>query len=121
LSGLVNTHHHLNQTLFRSLPAAQITTSTLAESEVQDLVRTTQEASRAGRLIGLAELAMSGCTTVFDLSYLFKNGNTLDHQIGARKKIGVRFRAMRGSMSSGKSKGNFLRMIVSKDRGRGRG
>jgi len=41
------------------------------------------EASRASTLIGLAELALSGCTTVFDHSYVFKNGNNVDCQIEA--------------------------------------
>jgi hypothetical protein len=69
--------------------------------------RTTEEASRASTLIGLAELALSGCTTVFDHTYVFKNGNNVDCQIQAAKDIGVRFHASRGSMSLGQSQGGL--------------
>jgi hypothetical protein len=55
---------------------------------------------------------MSGCTTIFDHSYLFKSGNSLDHQIRAAQEIGIRFHASRGSMSLGESKADFLRTIV---------
>jgi 8-oxoguanine deaminase len=54
-----------------------------------------EEASRASTVIGLAELALSGCTTVFDNTYVFKNGNNVDCQIQAAKDIGVRFHASR--------------------------
>ena len=108
LPGLVNTHHHLNQTLFRNLPAAQNNNLfPWLKAQYRIWARTTKEASRASTLIGLAELAMSGCTTVFDHSYLFKSGNSLDHQIQAAKEIGVRFHASRGSMSLGESKGGL--------------
>jgi 8-oxoguanine deaminase len=69
--------------------------------------RTTEEASRASTLIGLAELALSGCTTVFDHTYVFKNGNNLDCQIQAARELGVRFHASRGSMSLGQSQGGL--------------
>src|ERR1700737_4230693 len=57
--------------------------------------------------LGLAELALSGCTTVFDHTYVFKNGNNLDCQIQAAKDLGVRFHASRGSMSLGQSQGGL--------------
>jgi cytosine/adenosine deaminase-related metal-dependent hydrolase len=57
--------------------------------------------------VGLAELALSGCTTVFDHSYVFKNGNSVDCQIEAARDLGVRFHASRGSMSLGQSKGGL--------------
>jgi 8-oxoguanine deaminase len=86
LPGFVNTHHHLNQTLTRNLPAAQNNNLfPWLQAQYRIWARTTQEASRASTLIGLAELELSGCTTVFDHSYVFKNGNSVDCQIQAAK------------------------------------
>src|SRR5258708_39222191 len=68
---------------------------------------TSEEASRASTLIGLAELALSGCTTVFGHTYGFKNGNNGDCQIQAAKELGVRFHASRCSMSLGQSQGGL--------------
>jgi 8-oxoguanine deaminase len=108
LPGLVNTHHHLNQTLVRNLPAAQNNNLfPWLRAQYRIWAGTTPEASRVSTLIGLAELALSGCTMVFDHSYIFKNGNTVDCQIEAAKEIGVRFHASRGSMSLGESKGGL--------------
>ena len=58
-------------------------------------------------IVGLAELALSGCTTVFDHSYIFKSGNTVDCIIDAAKKFGSRFHCSRRSMSLGESKGGL--------------
>ena len=108
LPGFVNTHHHLNQTLTRNLPAGQDNNLfAWLKAHYRVWARTTPEASRASTLIGLAELALSGCTTVFDHSYVFKNGNTVDCQIQAARELGVRFHASRGSMSLGESKGGL--------------
>jgi len=108
LPGLVNCHHHLDQTLTRNLPAGQ-------NAELFDWltahykvwVRRTPLASRTATLVGLAELALSGCTTVFDHAYLFQNGCRVDDQIAAAAEIGVRFMASRGSMSRGQSQGGL--------------
>src|ERR1700744_4404808 len=108
LPGFLNTHHHLNQTLTRNLPAAQNNTLfPWLQAQYRIWGRTTEEASRASTLIGLAELALSGCTTVFDHTYVFKNGNNVDCQIQAAKDIGVRSHASRGSMSLGQSQGGL--------------
>src|SRR6201987_5885482 len=108
LPGFVNTHHHPNQTLTRNLPAAQNNNLfPWLQAQYRIWASTTEEASRASTLIGLAELALSGCTTVFDHSYVFKNGNNVDCQVEAAKDIGVRFHASRGSMSLGESKGGL--------------
>jgi 8-oxoguanine deaminase len=108
LPGLVNTHHHLNQTLTRAFPAAQdaglfgwLTAQYPAWTKID------AEASRASTLVGLAELVLSGATTVFDHTYLYKNGNSVDVQVEAAREIGVRFHASRGSMSVGRSKGGL--------------
>ena len=108
LPGFVNTHHHLNQTLVRALPATQNNNLfAWLQAQYRIWASTTEEASRASTLIGLAELALSGCTTVFDHSYVFKSGNNVDCQIQAAKELGVRFHASRGSMSLGQSQGGL--------------
>src|SRR6478672_7568304 len=108
LPGFVNTHHHLNQTLTRNLVAAQNNNLfPWLQAHYRIWARTTEEASRASTLVGLAELALSGCTTVFDHTYVFKNGNNVDCQIEAARELGVRFHASRGSMSLGESKGGL--------------
>jgi cytosine/adenosine deaminase-related metal-dependent hydrolase len=108
LPGFVNTHHHLNQTLTRNLPAAQDNNLfAWLKAHYRIWARTTPEASRASTLIGLGELVLSGCTTAFDHTYLFKTGNNLDCQIEAARDLGVRFHASRGSMSLGESQGGL--------------
>jgi 8-oxoguanine deaminase len=109
LPGFVNTHHHLDQTLTRNLPAAQDNNLfRWLKVHYRVWASRTPEASRGSTLIGLAELAASGCTTVFDHAYVFKNGCRVDDQIAAAKEMGVRFHACRGSMSLGESKGGLL-------------
>jgi cytosine/adenosine deaminase-related metal-dependent hydrolase len=106
--GLVNTHHHLYQTLTRAVPAAQ-------DADLFHWLKTlypiwanlTPEAIRVSTLIGLAELALSGCTTASDHLYIFPDGCRLDDEIEAAREIGVRFHAARGSMSLGESKGGL--------------
>jgi cytosine/adenosine deaminase-related metal-dependent hydrolase len=108
LPGMVNTHHHLYQTLTRVVPAAQ-------DAVLFDWLKTlypiwaelTAEAVYVSTLVGLAELALSGCTTSSDHLYLFPNDSTLDDQIRAAQEIGVRFHAARGSMSLGESDGGL--------------
>jgi cytosine/adenosine deaminase-related metal-dependent hydrolase len=108
LPGFVNTHHHLDQTLTRNLPDAQ-NNNLFAWLKVHYRVwaNRTPDASRCSTLVGLAELTASGCTTVFDHAYVFKNGCRVDDQIAAAKEIGVRFHACRGSMSLGESRGGL--------------
>ncbi len=108
LPGLVNTHHHLNQTLVRNIPAVQNNNLfAWLKAQYRIWANTNAAASRTSTLVGLAELLLSGCTTVFDHTYVFKNGNTLDVQIEAARDIGVRFHASRGSMSLGESRGGL--------------
>lgn len=108
LPGFVNTHHHLNQTLTRNLPAAQNNNLfPWLTAQYRIWARTNPQASRTSALIGLSELALSGCTTVFDHSYLFRSGNKVDYLIEAARDLGVRFHASRGSMSLGESQGGL--------------
>ena len=106
--GLVNTHHHLYQTLTRVVPAAQNADLFHWLITLYPIwARLTPEAIRISTLTGLAELALSGCTTASDHLYIFPKGCRLDDQIEAARDIGVRFHASRGSMSLGESKGGL--------------
>jgi cytosine/adenosine deaminase-related metal-dependent hydrolase len=108
LPGFVNVHHHLDQTLTRNLPEAQNNNLfAWLRAHYRIWARRTPEATRGSTLVGLAELAASGCTTVFDHAYVFPNGCRVDDQIAAAREIGVRFHACRGSMSLGESRGGL--------------
>jgi len=108
LPGLINTHHHLYQTLTRCLPGAQ---DAPLFSWLQTLypiwAKLTPEAVYASAMVGLAELVLSGCTTSVDQLYLFPNGVRLEDEIRAAHELGVRFHACRGSMSLGESEGGL--------------
>ena len=108
LPGLVNTHHHLYQTLTRAVPAAQDADLFRWLAALYPLwARLTPEAVRVSTLTGLAELALSGCTTSSDHLYLYPNGCRLDDAIEGAVNVGLRFHATRGSMSLGESRGGL--------------
>jgi 8-oxoguanine deaminase len=108
LPGLINCHHHLDQVLTRNLPAAQnINLFPWLRAHYRIWAARTPEDSRTATIVGCSELALSGCTTVFDHSYLFQNGCKVDDQIAAAAEVGVRFVASRGSMSLGESRGGL--------------
>jgi len=108
LPGLVNTHHHLYQTLTRAVPAAQnVDLFHWLRALYPIWAGLTPEDIRLSTQIGLAELALSGCTTVSDHLYLFPNGCRLDDEITAAADVGLRLHASRGSMSLGESQGGL--------------
>lgn len=108
LPGLVNTHHHLYQTLTRAVPAAQdADLFTWLKTLYPIWARLTGEAVYVSALVGLAELLLSGCTTASDHLYLFPNDVTLDDEIRAARELGIRFHASRGAMSLGESSGGL--------------
>ncbi len=108
IPGLVNTHHHMYQTLTRVLPAAQ-------DCELFEWLRTlypiwanlTPQMVQVSTQTAMAELLLSGCTTSADHLYIYPNGVTLEHSIEAAAQIGMRFHAARGSMSVGASAGGL--------------
>ncbi len=106
--GLVNTHHHLYQTLTRAVPGAQ---DALLFGWLQRLypiwARFGPEEMFVSAQIGLAELALSGCTLTSDHLYLYPNGSRLDDTIAAANEVGMRFHATRGAMSIGESDGGL--------------
>ncbi len=106
--GLVNTHHHLYQTLTRVVPGGQ---DALLFGWLQTLypiwARFGPEEFFTSAQVGLAELALSGCTMSSDHLYLYPNGAKLEDTIEAAKTIGIRFHPTRGSMSIGESDGGL--------------
>jgi 8-oxoguanine deaminase len=108
LPGLVNTHHHLYQTLTRAVPAAQnATLFNWLKTLYPIWARLTGEAIYVSALVGMAELILSGCTTASDHLYIFPNDARIDDEIRAAREIGLRFHASRGSMSLGESQGGL--------------
>lgn len=106
--GLVNTHHHLYQSLTRAVPGGQ---DALLFGWLQTLYpiwsRFDPEAFFVSAQVGLAELALSGCSLSSDHLYLFPNGGRLDDTIAAAAEIGMRFHPTRGAMSIGESDGGL--------------
>ncbi len=108
IPGLINTHHHMYQSLTRAVPEAQ-------NVELFDWLKAlyplwrgiTPEMIEVSTQLAMAELLLSGCTTSSDHLYIFPNGVTLEDQLAAAKTIGMRFHASRGAMSVGESQGGL--------------
>ena len=106
--GLINTHHHMCQSLTRAIPAVQ-------NAELFSWLRglypiwagLTPEMIQVSTQVAMAELLLSGCTTSSDHLYIYPNGVRLDDSIEAAGEIGMRFTASRGSMSVGQSQGGL--------------
>lgn len=106
--GLVNTHHHMYQSLTRAIPGVQ-------DAELFSWLRglypiwagLTPEMVQVSTQLAMAELLLSGCTTSSDHLYIYPNGVRLDDSIEAAQAIGMRFVASRGSMSVGASQGGL--------------
>jgi cytosine/adenosine deaminase-related metal-dependent hydrolase len=106
--GLVNTHHHLYQGLTRTR-AQQADLFTWLKTLYPLWQQIDAASERAAARSGLALLALSGCTTVFDHHSVFPPGVTglLEAEIEAAREIGVRIVAGRGSMDLGESDGGL--------------
>jgi 8-oxoguanine deaminase len=106
IPGLVNTHHHMYQTLTRAM---------VQDNELFGWLKglypiwanLTPEMVRVSTQTAMAELLLSGCTTSSDHLYIFPNGVRLEDSIEAAAQIGMRFHAARGSMSVGESAGGL--------------
>ncbi len=108
IPGLVNTHHHLYQTLTRALPAAQdVPLFQWLKTLYPIWAGLTGEAIYVSAMVGLAELLLSGCTTTSDHLYIYPNDCRIDDEIRAAQEIGIRFHACRGAMSLGESQGGL--------------
>jgi len=106
LPGLINTHHHLYQTLTRCIAQDSVLFDWL-ETLYPIWARLTPEAVTVSATVGLAELMLSGCTTSSDHLYVYPNGCKIEDEIQAAVELGIRFTATRGSMSLGRSKGGL--------------
>ena len=108
MPGMVNTHHHMYQSLTRVVPDAQ-------DGELFKWLGAlypiwaglTGEMIRVSTQTAMAELMLSGCTTSSDHLYIYPNDCRLDDSIEAAQQIGMRFHATRGAMSVGQSKGGL--------------
>jgi 8-oxoguanine deaminase len=110
LPGLVNTHHHLPQTLTRNVPAVQQAGLFRWLSELYEVWRGIDaDAVDAAARVGLGELLLTGCTTTTDHLYLFPRGaeRLIDVEIAAARELGIRFQPTRGSMSRGRRQGGL--------------
>jgi cytosine/adenosine deaminase-related metal-dependent hydrolase len=106
--GLVNTHHHLYQTLTRAR-AQEADLFTWLKTLYPAWARIDAEAEHAAARTGLAELALGGCTTVFDHHYVFPRGggDLIEAEMTAARQLGVRLVPSRGSMDLGESDGGL--------------
>lgn len=108
LPGLVNTHHHMYQSLTRVVPAAQDCELFAWLKTLYPIwARLRPDMIRVSSLTAMAELMLSGCTTSSDHLYIYPNGCRLDDSIEAAQQIGLRFHATRGAMSVGESQGGL--------------
>src|SRR5262249_23277313 len=106
--GLVNTHHHLYQTLTRAR-AQQADLFTWLRELYPTWARIDAEMEYAAARTALAELALAGCSTVFDHHYVFPHGisGLVEAELAAARDLGVRLVASRGSMDLGASQGGL--------------
>ncbi len=104
--GLVNTHHHLFQSLTRAM-AQECGLFEWLAALYPLWARLTGEAAYVSAKLGMAELMLSGCTTTSDHLYLYPNDVRLDDTVRAGCDMGMRFHASRGSMSVGTSAGGL--------------
>ncbi|MGI9595910.1 MAG: 8-oxoguanine deaminase [Acidimicrobiales bacterium] len=108
--GLINTHHHIYQNLTRSFSAA-------LSGDLFHWLKTLypvwsrldEEASYISTWIGLAELALGGCTTTTDHLYVHPRhgGDLITAQVAAAAELGFRFHPTRGSMSLSEKDGGL--------------
>lgn len=108
LPGLVNCHHHLYQSLTRTIGTGRgLALFDWLKKLYPIWAELNPDAVYVSAKLALCELVLSGATTVADHLYLFPNGSRLDDEIRAAQEIGVRFHPTRGSMSVGESGGGL--------------
>lgn len=110
IPGLINTHHHLYQSLTRCMPAVQ-------NAELFDWLialyprwrELTCDSLRQAATVSIAELLLGGCTTTSDHMYLFPADRDvrIEAVLEAADALGIRIHAGRGSMSLGASAGGL--------------
>jgi cytosine/adenosine deaminase-related metal-dependent hydrolase len=108
IPGLINTHHHLYQTLTR-VRAQQGGLFDWLRELYPIWATIDADWERTAAEVGLAELALSGCSTTTDHHYVFPSGTAglLEAEIEVAQQLGMRFHPCRGSMDLGQSKGGL--------------
>jgi cytosine/adenosine deaminase-related metal-dependent hydrolase len=108
--GLVNAHHHIYQNLTRSYrPAVNGSLFTWLTTLYPRWAALDEEAAYLSAWVGLAELALGGCTTSTDHLYVHprRAGDLISAEIAAARELGVRFHPTRGSMSLSEKDGGL--------------
>lgn len=118
IPGLINTHHHMYQTLTRAVPSA-------IDKELFDWLKTlypvwaglTPDMVSSSSELAMAELLLSGCTTTTDHHYVFPAGHedAIDRQVAAAERLGIRVVLTRGSMSLSVEDGGLPPVSVVQD------
>ena len=108
IPGLINTHHHMVQSLTKAVPVSQNAELFAWLKGLYPIwAGLTPEMVRVSTQVAMAELLLSGCTATSDHLYIYPNGVRLDDSIDGARAIGMRFVATRGSMSVGESQGGL--------------
>jgi cytosine/adenosine deaminase-related metal-dependent hydrolase len=108
--GLINTHHHIYQNLTRSFrPAVNGTLFQWLTTLYPRWAALDEEAAYVSAWVGLAELALGGCTTSTDHLYVHPRGagDLITAEIRAAQELGMRFHPTRGSMSLSEKDGGL--------------
>lgn len=106
LPGLVNTHHHMFQSLTRVIAQQrELFDWLMALYPIWSGMR--GEDLYVAAKLAIAELMLSGCSTASDHHYLYPNDVQMEDEIRAAQEMGIRFHAARGSMSLGESDGGL--------------
>jgi 8-oxoguanine deaminase len=116
IPGLVNTHHHMDQTLLRVMPAGQdLELFGWLQALYRVWRRLTPAMIETSALTAMAELILSGCTTSSDHAIYPRGCAGFDVSIAAAKRIGLRFHMCRGGQSLGTADGGGLSELVVED------
>jgi cytosine/adenosine deaminase-related metal-dependent hydrolase len=107
--GLINTHHHIFQNLTRSFaPVVNADLLTWLHDLSRTWTRLDEEASYVSAWIGLAELALGGCTTTTDHLHIHPRRKLVDAEIAAAREVGMRFHPARGAMDLREEDGGVI-------------
>ncbi len=114
--GLVNAHHHMFQNLTRAFaPALNTQLLVWAQAGGEMWLRLDEEAAYVSAWIGLAELALGGCTMTTDDLYAHPRPHLIDAEIRAAREVGLRFHPCRGAIAVGQEHGEVFRAEMVQD------
>ena len=116
--GLVNSHHHIYQNLTRSFaPATRLSLLDWLREFFPHWALLDEESAYLAMFVGLAELALGGCTTTTDHLYVHPKGrgDLLAASVAAACEMGLRFHPTRGSMSVSQKNGGLAPPSICED------